>query len=163
MSSTSATCFSNSRNDQRAYPCGGVEHANAITLASTSPVTFGSTGGVRRFFRRIVAPTSPSRSAYALATLTTVWGSTPTRSAISRRPPDRPPASSSSNKILDRRTSCAGCAPVLTILINHSRSSALNTTDSNADLDTTRPHGRERKPPTTDLPHHRQILAATRY
>jgi hypothetical protein len=51
MSATSATCFSSNRNDQRVYPSGGVEHANAITLASTSPVTFGSTGGVRRFFR----------------------------------------------------------------------------------------------------------------
>ena len=63
MSSTSATCFSSSRSDQRACPAGGVEQANAINRASTSPVTIGSTGGVSRFLRLIVASTSPPRSA----------------------------------------------------------------------------------------------------
>ena len=40
-------------------PGGGAEQANAVTLASTSPVTFGSVGGVSRFLRVIVASTSP--------------------------------------------------------------------------------------------------------
>jgi len=37
--------------------------ADTVNLASTSPVTFGSTGGVSRFLRLIVASTSPPRSA----------------------------------------------------------------------------------------------------
>ena len=58
-SSINATCFSSSRSDQRLWPGGGDVQANAISLASTSPVTFGSTGGVSRFFRLIVPSTSP--------------------------------------------------------------------------------------------------------
>lgn len=34
-SSTSATCFSNSRSDHLAWPAGGCAHAMAISLAST--------------------------------------------------------------------------------------------------------------------------------
>ena len=63
MSSIKATCFSNSRSDQRACPTGGLEQARTVNLASTSPVTFGSTGGVSRFLRLIVASTSPPHSA----------------------------------------------------------------------------------------------------
>ena len=62
MSSINATCFSSSRSDQRACPSGGFVQARAVNLASTSPVTLGSTGGVSRFLRLIVAVTSPPRS-----------------------------------------------------------------------------------------------------
>jgi hypothetical protein len=62
MSSINATCFSSSRSDHRACPGGGCEQANAIRRACTSPVTFGSTGGMSRFVRLIVASTSPPRS-----------------------------------------------------------------------------------------------------
>ena len=58
-SSTNATCFSSSRNDHRACPAGGVEQANAISRASTSPVITDGTGGLSRCLRVIVASTSP--------------------------------------------------------------------------------------------------------
>ena len=51
--SVRATCLSSSRSVHRARPAGGWLHANAITRASTSPLTFGSTGGVTRFLRAI--------------------------------------------------------------------------------------------------------------
>src|SRR3954454_18344134 len=68
MSATSAACFSSRRRLHRSYPFGGWLHANAITRASISPVTFGSTGGVSRFLRVIVASISPPESAQALET-----------------------------------------------------------------------------------------------
>lgn len=83
--------------------------------------------------------------AYTRATLVIVCGSTPTRWAISRRPAGWPPFSSSSSKIRDLRTSCAGCAPVLTTRVSHARSSALSSTEGNDEFDQTRPHGRDRE------------------
>src|SRR5205814_7914156 len=59
MSSRRATCFSSNRNDHRAYPAGGREHARAISRASTSPVTGDGTGGCSRCVRSIVAQMSP--------------------------------------------------------------------------------------------------------
>lgn len=55
MSSTSATCSSSNRNDQRSYPSGGAKHAIFTDRASTSPVTIGATGGEVRCLRVIVA------------------------------------------------------------------------------------------------------------
>src|SRR5665811_1240562 len=138
MSSINATCRSSSRSDQRACPSGGVEQARAINLASTSPVTFGSTGGVSRFLRRIVASTSPPRSAKALEVFTTVSTCTPARSATTAwvgTGPSRPESfSSNSNKIRARRTCWAGFDPVRTSLTNISRSAVLNATGCDFDL-----------------------------
>src|SRR4051812_50190598 len=64
-SSINATCFSSSRSDQRACPSGGVEQASAISRASTSPVTFGSTGGGGGFFRGVGFSTAPPGAAVA--------------------------------------------------------------------------------------------------
>src|SRR5262249_58353506 len=60
MSSASPACFSNSRRDHRERPAGGCEHANAISLASTSPVTREGTGGDPRFFPPHAAPATPT-------------------------------------------------------------------------------------------------------
>lgn len=81
----SATCFSSSRSDHRERPAGGCEHASAISLASTSPVTGEGTGGNSRSFRPIVAQASPSVPANRFETKRTVSPETPTRSAITAR------------------------------------------------------------------------------
>jgi hypothetical protein len=49
--SSSTTFFSNIRKVQRARPLGGLEHANAINLASFSPSKIRATGGVARCLR----------------------------------------------------------------------------------------------------------------
>ena len=85
MSSVSATCFSSSRSDHHERPAGGGAHANAISLASTSPVTGEGTGGNSRSFRPVVAQTSPPVSANRLEISRTVSHETPTRAAITAR------------------------------------------------------------------------------
>ena len=82
ISSISATSLSSSRNDHRDPPGGGVEQANAINRASTSPVIADGTGGCSAFFRAIVTHTSPSVSTNRSATERTVSPDTPSRPAI---------------------------------------------------------------------------------
>src|SRR6516162_9877594 len=48
---SSTTVFSNSRSVQRAYPCGGLEQARAISLASFSPSNMRGAAGVTRGLR----------------------------------------------------------------------------------------------------------------
>src|SRR4051794_12165528 len=84
-SSIKATCFSNSRSDQRVYPGGGAEQASAITRASTSPVITDGTGGVTRSFRVIVASASPPVITNRFAIWRTVSSDKPTWSATTAR------------------------------------------------------------------------------
>ncbi len=104
MSQVSATCFSSRRSDQRACPLGGVEHASAISRASTSPVTAEGTGGNARSLRPTVAHTSPPVSAYRFEIRRTESHETPTRSAITARgatsPTDVSNASSTRTRLI---------------------------------------------------------------
>src|SRR5262249_43869141 len=59
---SSTTLFSNSRKLQRACPGGGLEHANAISLASFSPSKMGATAGVARCLRLNTAAKPSSTS-----------------------------------------------------------------------------------------------------
>jgi hypothetical protein len=94
----SATRFSSSRSDHRERPVGGCEHASAISLASTSPVTGEGTGGNSRSLRPIVAQTSPPVSVNRLETKRTVSHETPARSAITARGSTPPTEVSSASR-----------------------------------------------------------------
>jgi hypothetical protein len=134
MSSQSATCLSNSRNDHRAYPGGGTEQARAINRASTSPVTEDGTGGSARLRRPTTSSTRPADSVNRLATRYTVPSETPTRSATTRRSGAGPSASSNANRILARVIIRAGRVPLDTNRVNHTRSAAVNVTTCPFDL-----------------------------
>jgi hypothetical protein len=128
MSSASLTCFSNSRSDHRERPAGGCEHANAISLASTSPVTGEGTGGNSRSFRSIVAQTSPPVSANRLEISRTVSPETPTRAAITARGSTLPTDVSSASRTRARLIIDALRTPVVVTRTNASRSSTPNET-----------------------------------
>lgn len=87
---------------QRLLPLGGALQLSAMIFASTSPVTFGGTGGVARFF----LPMAPSQPcwAYAFRTIYTVFTCTCIRSAISSSFKEPPPGlfSSATSKIWAR-------------------------------------------------------------
>jgi hypothetical protein len=51
-------CSSVSRTVQRLYPAGGSLQLNAMSFASTAPLTFSDAGGVSRFFRFIARSNS---------------------------------------------------------------------------------------------------------
>src|SRR5690242_15431538 len=124
----SATCFSSSRSDHRERPAGGCEHASAISLASTSPVTGEGTGGNSRSFRPIVAQTSPSVSTNRFETKRTVSHETPTRSAITARGSTSPAETSSASSTRALLIIDALRTPVVVIRTSASRSSTLNAT-----------------------------------
>jgi hypothetical protein len=128
MSSVSSTCFSSSRNDHRAYPAGGCEHASAISRASTSPVTGDGTGGRSRFLRPIVASTSPPVSANRLATSRSISPETPSRAAITSFGSGSPTEVSSASSTRARLIADAECTPVVVSRSSSSRSRADNVT-----------------------------------
>ncbi|MFL4909219.1 hypothetical protein ACJ6WF_40010 [Streptomyces sp. MMS24-I2-30] len=128
MSSTSATCFSNSRSDHQACPFGGVEQASAISLASTSPVTGEGTGGNARSFRPTVAHTSPPVSTYRFEIRRTDSHETPTRSAITARGSTSPTDVSNASSTRARLIIDALRTPVVVTRTNARRSSTLNAT-----------------------------------
>jgi hypothetical protein len=80
-----ATRCPSNRSDHRARPGGGVEQANAINRASTSPVIADGTGGLARRLRMIVASTSPPVSTNRSATARTVVSLTPICRATTTR------------------------------------------------------------------------------
>src|SRR5450755_117683 len=61
---SSTTFFSNSRRVQRARPLGGLEQANAISLASFSPSKIRATAGVARCLRLNTASKPSSTSCF---------------------------------------------------------------------------------------------------
>src|ERR1700733_185188 len=124
----SATCFSSSRSDHRERPAGGCEHASAISLASTSPVTTEGTGGNSRSFRPTVTQTSPSVSANRFETKRTVSHETPTRSAITARGSTPPTDVSSASSTRARLIIDALRTPVVVTRTSASRSSTLSAT-----------------------------------
>ena len=128
MSSASPACFSNRRRDHRERPAGGCEHANAISLASTSPVTGEGTGGNSRSFRPIVAQASPPVSANRLEIRRTVSHETPARAAITARGSTSPADVSSASRTRARLIIDALRTPVVVTRTNASRSSTLNET-----------------------------------
>ncbi len=103
-------------------------HAKAITRATTSPVTFGSTGGVARFRRPITSSARPAHSVNRFATRYTVPSETPARSATTRRSETGPTASSNSSRILARAIIRVGCVPRDTTRDSFIRSPALSVT-----------------------------------
>lgn len=127
-SSTSATCFSSSRNDHRACPGGDAEQASAISRASTSPVTTAGTGGTSRCLRLIVASTSPSVSTNRFAIARTVFSATPTRDATTARSATGGAFSSSSSSTRARMIIRAGWVPVATSFESSSRSTFVSPT-----------------------------------
>ena len=128
MPSVSTTYRSSRRNVHRECPDGGVVHAKAITLASTSPVTFASTGGLTRFLRVITSPTRPPHRVNCRATSYTVPSETPARSATTRRSGAGPSVSSSANNTRARAIIRAGCVPLDTTRVSFARSPAANQT-----------------------------------
>src|ERR1700733_13183155 len=124
----SATCFSSSRSDHRERPAGGCEHASAISLASTSPVTTEGTGGNSRSFRPTVAQTSPPVSANRLEIRRTVSHETPARAAITVRGSTSPTDVSSASRTRARLIIDALRTPVVATRTSASRSSTLNET-----------------------------------
>jgi len=99
-----------------------------MSLASTSPVTFAGTGGVRLVFLATTSATRPAEAAYCFATLNTVPSETPNRSATTLRSGAGPSVSSNANKIRALVSILAGCAPVETNLFNSSRSASVRAT-----------------------------------
>jgi len=61
---SSTTLFSNKRKVQRARPFGGLEQANAISLASFSPSKIRGTAGVARCLRLNTASRPSSTSCW---------------------------------------------------------------------------------------------------
>jgi len=118
MSSASPACFSNSRRDHRERPAGGCEHANAISLASTSPVTGEGTGGNSRSFRPTVAQASPPVSTNRFEIRRTVSHETPTRAAITARGSTSPAEMSSASRTRARLIIDAPRTPVVVTRTN---------------------------------------------
>src|SRR5215203_1928676 len=127
-SSINATRSSSSRSDHRARPDGGVEQANAINRASTSPVIADGTGGVARRLRMIVASTSPSVSTNRSATERTVVSLTPICRATNTRSAGDPSLPSKASNTRARMIIRAGWAPADTTLVNRSRSAPVRAT-----------------------------------
>jgi len=123
----------------------GRQDANAISLASTSPVTGEGTGGNSRSFRPIVAQASPPVSANRFEIRRTVSHETPTRAAITARGSTSPAEMSSASRTRARLIIDALRIPVVVTRSNASRSSTLNATGYFFCDDTTVLSGRRKR------------------
>src|SRR5712691_3381957 len=123
----STTASSSSCNVQRARPAGGLERANAITLASAAP------SKMRRLAEcgeclRIRAASNPSSTSRwrVLATVATLVSSA---AAISLSLQPSPPSEASAfNRMRAFSSFCAGCFPLWISAVSCSRSPSLSVT-----------------------------------
>jgi len=108
---SSTVLSANISNVHRALPSGGLLHAIATILASTSPVIFGSTGGFSRALRRRNDSMFAAAKKSRFASLT-VYLLTPIILAMSScRLALRPPDVSNAMMICARLTKCTLCSP----------------------------------------------------
>ena len=124
--SVKATRLSSNRKSSTAHaPAGGWLHASAITRASTSPVTFGSTGGVARFLQQMRVLNPPGMRSERLRDQIHGALRVPRPSATTRRSGAGPCISSKASNTLARVINRAGRRPEATTFFSFARSPAV--------------------------------------